>query len=110
MSPVVFFTDNPIFKERYQEKRKKYKETTRVIMLKRSDYWSFSLIPRIRKIFSRPKYPRHPPNTVVPEYPAVMSAKYDFLEKSIRKNYFKTKYYMWLGKNNIAGYAVIPRV
>ena len=39
--------------------------------------WSFQLVPSIAKIFSRPGYPFHTPNTVVPNYSAAMHAKYE---------------------------------
>ena len=58
--------------------------------------WSFRLVPSIAKIFSRPHYPFHTPNTVVPHYSAAMHAKYEVMRMAMRSNPFGTRYFCWL--------------
>jgi len=58
--------------------------------------WSFGLVPSISRLFSRPNYPFHTPNTVVPLYSAAMHAKYEVLDLAIRSNPFNTRYFCWL--------------
>jgi pentatricopeptide repeat protein len=57
--------------------------------------WSFRLVPEIARIYSKPDYPRHQPNTVVPSYSAAMHAKYEVLQAAIEENPFKTRYFSW---------------
>jgi hypothetical protein len=58
--------------------------------------WSFALVPEISRIFAKPGYPQHLPNTVVPTYSAAMHAKYEVMQWAIRENPFKTRYFCWL--------------
>ena len=50
---------------------------TLIVKVARNRLWSFGLIPNISTIYSKPGYPRHMPDTVKPEYSAVMHAKYE---------------------------------
>ena len=58
--------------------------------------WSFGLVPEIARIFRKPGYPKHRPNTVVPNYSAAMHAKYEVMQSAIKENPFKTRYFCWL--------------
>jgi hypothetical protein len=58
--------------------------------------WSFGLVPEIARIFAKPGYPHHIPNTVVPAYSAAMHAKYEVMQMAIKENPFKTRYFCWL--------------
>ena len=58
--------------------------------------WSFGLVPEITRIFEKPGYPKHLPNTVVPTYSAAMHAKYEVLQWAIKQNPFRTRYFCWL--------------
>ena len=53
------------------------------------------MVPEIARIYAKPGYPKHHPNTVVPEYPAAMHAKYELVQLTIRNNPFRTKYFCW---------------
>jgi hypothetical protein len=57
--------------------------------------WSFGLVPEIARIYAKPKYPRHHPNTVIPNYSAAMHAKYEVLRAAIEENPFRTRYFCW---------------
>jgi len=58
--------------------------------------WSFGLLPNITRIFAKPYYPKHYPNTVVPAYSAAMHAKYEVMQLAILENPFNTRYFCWL--------------
>jgi len=58
--------------------------------------WAFQLVPSIARIYSRPHYPFHTPNTVVANYSAAMHAKYEVLQMAISSNPFNTRYFCWL--------------
>jgi len=58
--------------------------------------WSFGLLPNITRIFAKPGYPKHYPNTVVPAYSAAMHAKYEVMQLAILENPFNTRYFCWL--------------
>lgn len=70
---------------------------TVVVKLKRDQLWAFrDLLPRVKSIFETPGYPKHHPNTVVPEYSCIMHAKYELVYRTVVQNPFKTKYFSWL--------------
>ena len=69
---------------------------TKIIKVDRNTLPSFKLLPKIRKLYSTPSYPKHYPGTVYPEYTATMHAKHDVLERSILEDPFKTPYFAWL--------------
>ena len=96
-NPVIAFFDNED-DLKYFEKRRRHlgADRTRCILVKRSELWAFSLLEKIRKIFSRPDYPKHHPNTVVPEYSCAMHAKYECMLRAIEENIFHTRYFAWL--------------
>ena len=78
------------------ETRRHLANKTRVIRVHRSQLKSFRDVEKIRTIFRDPQYPRHPPNTVIPEYPCTQHAKYEFILEALEKNYFPSKYIAWL--------------
>ncbi|GFR62216.1 hypothetical protein ElyMa_001866000 [Elysia marginata] len=69
---------------------------TKIVKVNRYSLPAFQHLPAIRKIYSRPSYPKHYPNTVYPEYSCAMHAKYDVLERSVLEDTFKTPYFAWL--------------
>jgi hypothetical protein len=69
---------------------------TVLLKVNRPDLPSFKNIDTIRRIFASPSYPKHPPNTVMAEYPCVMNAKYDALNMAITKGFVHTGYVAWL--------------
>lgn len=97
-SPTVIFVDCEEFRRYFAELRALHLRAnlTVIRLLDRQQMWSFQLVPSIAKIFSRPHYPYHTPNTVVPAYSAAMHAKYEVMELAIRSNPFNTRYFCWL--------------
>ena len=69
---------------------------TKIVKVERNNLPSFKHLPAVRRIYSRPSYPKHYPNTVYPEYTCAMHAKYDALQLSVIEDYFKTPYFAWL--------------
>jgi len=94
LNPVVVYSDDTKLLERFRRARGNL--TTELIFMNRTELWSFQLEPRIAKIFAKPKYPKHHPNTVVPLYSCANHAKYDVVSLAIQSNYFNTKYFAWV--------------
>ena len=69
---------------------------TKIVKVSRDKTWAFSLRPAIKKIFSQANYPKHHPNTVIPDYSCVMHAKYEFMSRAVKENPFNTSYFAWL--------------
>ena len=96
-SPVIAYFDTKRDLEHFEKLRKVFPSNlTKSVLISRDSLWSFGLISNISKLFADPKYPKHHPNTVVPEYGIVMHAKYELMLKSLLNNPFKTKYFCWL--------------
>ena len=96
-NPVVAYFSEPHHAERFKTIRSRLGvHLTKVVMVNRTDLWSFSLLPKIRNIYSQPDYPKYLPNTVVPEYACAMHAKYELVYKVAESNPFSTKYLAWL--------------
>ena len=79
------------------ETRKHLANKTRVIYIRRSELKSFQQVERIRTLFQDPQYPKHPPNTVIAEYPCSQHAKYELVKRTIEEGYFSsTKFVAWI--------------
>ncbi|XP_014782549.1 uncharacterized protein LOC106877989 [Octopus bimaculoides] len=94
---LIVYTDDKTAYEYFQKLREKFpKERTKLFLIDKKELWSFNIEKNISDIFKQPGYPRFLPNTVVPGYSCAMHAKFEVLNRVIRKNYFHTKYFMWL--------------
>ena len=69
---------------------------TKIILLDRHQMWSFNLKQNISTIFADPNYPKHYPNTVIPDYCRAVHAKYEVMQKAVNDNAFETKYFAWI--------------
>jgi Bacterial protein of unknown function (HtrL_YibB) len=58
--------------------------------------WTFGLYSNISRLFSTPGYPKHYPNTVVPEFATAVSSKYEVMQMALRANPFRTQYFCWI--------------
>ena len=105
LNPLVFYTEMPELRDLLVSERAAgagrtrvdLRSRTRAFLIERSSLRAFQhYLPRIRDILRDPPYPRYHPNTVVPEYGATMHAKFDVLERAIRANYFRSKYFAWI--------------
>ena len=96
LNPLVVFTDSPKFYKRVLKLRTKLQDRTKLLMFNRTSSWAFQRRDVIRRIFSSKGYPKYYPNTVLPEYSCAMHAKYDVISRTATKNYFHTRYFMWL--------------
>jgi Bacterial protein of unknown function (HtrL_YibB) len=70
--------------------------------------WTFQLLPEVKRIFAKPGYPKHYPNTVVPGYAVAVQAKYEVTQMSVLENPFKTKYFCWLDMGYFRDIASVP--
>ena len=109
LNPLVFYTEVPELRDLLVRERAAgvgrattparvdLRSRTRAFLIERSSLRAFRhYLPRIRDILRDPPYPRYHPNTVVPEYGATMHAKFEVLERAIRANYFRSKYFAWI--------------
>lgn len=69
---------------------------TKVFRISKINSWAFKQKHKIKSIFSSPGYPKHYPNTVMPDYSCIMLAKYELMEWVSQINHFNTKYIAWL--------------
>ena len=96
-NPVVAFFDNVKDKEYFENLRRRFgPERTKAVLVRRDMLWAFSLLGDITRIFKKPGYPKHHPNTVIPEYSCAMHAKYEVMTMATKANYFRTRYFAWL--------------
>lgn len=97
-NPVVFYFETDRDVTFMRNLRKDLDPSlTKIVLLNRTRMWSFGDVrERISDIFRQPSYPKHHPNTVVPEYSCAMHAKYEVMNRTAYENPFKTKYFAWL--------------
>lgn len=97
INPMVIYTDDEKSYTRlttlFQQNNK---TSVKVIKIHRETLWSFQQLPNITRIFQQKEYPVHYPNTVIPAYNCMTHAKFEALKIAIEKNWFQTKYFMWL--------------
>jgi hypothetical protein len=96
LNSIVIYTDSEEFENLIYKCRTGMSNTTKVLRIQRNSTWAFQLVDQIRMIYSQSGYPKHFPNTVVPEYSCAQHAKYSVVTDAIHKNYFNSKYYAWL--------------
>ena len=96
-NPLIAFLEDDSDVELFLRLRSKIPQNkTKIIQFSRKDTWAFSLRQKISDIYLQPGYPKHHPNTVIPEYSCAMHAKYEFMSKAATENPFRTKYFSWL--------------
>ena len=95
-NPLVVYTDSVKFQQHMLNIRANFTNYTSVELIGRESSWAFSLRNETAKIFSQKDYPKHPPNTVYPDYSCTQHAKYDVITRAVRNNYFRTTFFMWL--------------
>ncbi|WAR26624.1 hypothetical protein MAR_012328, partial [Mya arenaria] len=96
LNPLIVYTDSQKFYNLMKNIRNETVKTTRIHLIKRNSSWAFQLQSNISKVFSQKGYPKHYPNTVLPEYACTQLAKYDVISRASRDDEFKTNYVMWL--------------
>ncbi|WAR22279.1 hypothetical protein MAR_016253 [Mya arenaria] len=96
LNPLIVYTDSQKFYNLMKNIRNETVTTTRIHLIKRNSSWAFQLRSNISKVFSQKGYPKHYPNTVLPEYACAQLAKYDVISRASRDDVFKTNYVMWL--------------
>ncbi|KAH3790079.1 hypothetical protein DPMN_168274 [Dreissena polymorpha] len=96
LNPLIVYTDSHEFADRMSHIRTTRNETTKIIVIQRNSSWAFNLRDRIFAIYSQKGYPKHYPNTVLPDYACSQIAKYEVLGTAARDNTFNTHYFMWL--------------
>jgi hypothetical protein len=96
-NPVVAYFDNKTEAVRFESLRAKggLINKTSIVIFERNFTWSFGLLPKIKEIISKPGYPKHHPNTVVPEYQSIQHLKYEVMQNVTSLNPFNTKYFAW---------------
>lgn len=95
-NPLVIYTDSDKFAEHVTNLRRNSTITTKVIIFTREQLWPFQIKSQIEKLYSNPGYPKHYPNTYLPEYACMTHSKLPLVVKAIKSNYFHTDYYCWI--------------
>lgn len=95
-NPLIVYTDSIIFLRHMTNIRSDLIRRTKLILIQRNSLWAFQRVESIRKIFNTHGYPKFYPNTVIPEYSAAQHAKYEFMTKAAKANYFNTTSLAWL--------------
>ncbi|KAK3108207.1 hypothetical protein FSP39_003190 [Pinctada imbricata] len=97
-NPLVVYTDSAAFTKWMRKVRNNKKESTHILLISRKDncLWPFEIMPRIRKLYSKTGYPKHYPNTYLPEYTSLTHSKQPILADSAERNFFRTDYFCWL--------------
>ena len=90
-NPVVGYFDDKSLAQYFRTIRSCLpEERTKIIIVDQKDLWSFTLKPYFQRIYNKPGYPQHYPNTVNAEHTSASHAKYELMQMSVQKNYFKT--------------------
>ena len=95
-NPLVAYTDSERFMHEMKSLRADLSNVTKIFLIDRNSSWAFRRKDVIKDIFAIKGYPKHHPNTVVPEYSCSMHAKYDVISRAAKENYFHTDYFAWL--------------
>lgn len=96
VNPLVVYTDSEEFFKHMDDLRENFTSRTKIFLFDRKSSWAFQRRDKIKEIFNMKGYPRHYPNTVVPEYACAMHAKYDVISRAASENYFQTEFFAWL--------------
>ncbi|KAK2146349.1 hypothetical protein LSH36_615g01074 [Paralvinella palmiformis] len=97
LNPVIAFFDNETDRKYFLKIRRLHgqRDHTKTFLLGRRDMWAFSLRANISRIFKKPGYPKHHPNTVIPDYSCATNAKYELIFNATNANWFCTRYFAW---------------
>lgn len=96
VNPLVVYTDCKEFKELMETLRSDRLNNTMIYLLNRTELWPFQLVTQMKSVLDQPGYPKHYPNTVIPEYPAAQHSKYAVVAETIRKGVFANPYFAWV--------------
>lgn len=96
VNPLVVYTDCKEFKELMETLRSDRLNNTMIYLLNRTELWPFQLVTQMKSVLDQPGYPKHYPNTLIPEYPAAQHSKYAAVAETIRKGVFANPYFAWL--------------
>ncbi len=96
-SPLVAFFDYASNLQHFAHIRAQLsRHKTELHLIERNQTWAFGLYPNISRLFQKPEYPKHHPNTMVPAYSCAVYAKYELTLRVVRLNPFNTKYFCWV--------------
>lgn len=96
VNPLVVYTDCKEFKELMETLRSDRLNNTMIYLLNRTELWPFQLVTQMKSVLDQPGYPKHYPNTLIPEYPAAQHSKYAVVAETIRKGVFANPYFAWV--------------
>ena len=96
VNPLVVYTDSKEFQRQMRILRSRFSKRTKLFLINRNSSWAFQKREEISRIYTTKGYPKHFPNTVIPDYACAQHAKYDLVSKAANQNYFRSKYFLWL--------------
>ena len=95
-NPLVVYTDSRKFADFFKQLRSNSSSITKVVTIERESLWSFQIKTKIAKLYTKPGYPKHYPNTYIPEYTSMTHSKLSVVAKAINSKLFPTDYYCWI--------------
>ncbi|XP_052104775.1 uncharacterized protein LOC127737864 [Mytilus californianus] len=95
-NPLIIYTDSKKFADFFTELRNNSAFTTKIIIFSRDDLWTFHIKPQIAKLYSKPGYPKHYPNTYIPDYTCMTHSKLTLVAKAINSKLLASDYYSWI--------------
>ena len=95
-NPLIIYTDSKKIAQYFEKLRQNSTYITKVISFSRGQLWPFQILPQISKIYSKPGYPKHYPNTYIPAYTAMTHSKLPLVVKAIKAKYFPSDFYCWI--------------
>ncbi|PVD36551.1 hypothetical protein C0Q70_03536 [Pomacea canaliculata] len=117
-APLIFYTDSDKFGEHIRQLRAHMAPNfTHVISVNRSTLWPFQYKDIIARLYAQTNYPKHEPNTVVPEYSCSMHAKYACLHDAmvLQHGLVTTHFVAWVDigyyrdlRNPNISYCIVP--
>lgn len=95
-NPLIIYTDSKKFADFFTELRNNSAFTTRINIFSRDELWTFHIKPQIAKLYSKPGYPKHYPNTYIPDYTCMTHSKLTLVAKAINSKLLASDYYSWI--------------
>lgn len=96
-NPVVAYFEDERDAAYFKEIRSCLPEArTQVIIVERKELWTFHLQPQYQRVYEKPGYPLHYPNTANADHTAASHSKYELLRRAVKKNRFHTPFLAWL--------------
>ena len=93
---LIIYLETADFEAYAKILRKDLMGKTKIVRINRHELENFKNRDEFARIFKQKGYPSYHPNTIYPEYPCLMHAKYELMRRSIISNPFRSGYFAWI--------------